>query len=121
MDSKINKTIRNAKKAFALSLLDDCLDQMRVSAHGCGYALAVHGSLSNDIDIIAVPWTENASNIEALVEAILGTLRSYVGNATQSGKPTKKPHNRVAHTIVFRDGAVYIDLSVIKPLGKDEE
>jgi len=27
-----------------------------------GYALAVHGSLIRDFDLIAVPWTSNASS-----------------------------------------------------------
>ena len=35
-----------------------------------GYALAVHGSLQNDLDLIAVPWVENAAPREELVEAI---------------------------------------------------
>jgi len=35
-----------------------------VSPRDCGYAIAPHGSLARDLDVIAVPWTEDAVSAE---------------------------------------------------------
>lgn len=29
-------------------------------ARGCGYAIGLHGSMKRDVDLIAVPWTDEA-------------------------------------------------------------
>jgi len=39
-----------------------------------GYAIAIHGSLLNDFDLIAVKWQKNCSSKEKLVEAICKKL-----------------------------------------------
>jgi hypothetical protein len=36
-----------------------------------GYALAVHGSMQRDFDVIAVPWIENVGNPKDVVDEIL--------------------------------------------------
>lgn len=36
-----------------------------------GYALAIHGTLVNDMDLIAAPWTEEAVDAEVLKDALL--------------------------------------------------
>lgn len=40
-----------------------------------GYALAIHGTVSRDFDLIAIPWTETAGDPELLIEK----LRKAVG------------------------------------------
>jgi hypothetical protein len=35
-----------------------------------GYALAIHGTVTNDLDLVAVPWTETAVPAEELVERL---------------------------------------------------
>lgn len=35
-----------------------------------GYALAIHGTLNNDCDFIAVPWTDDAAEDVVLVQAL---------------------------------------------------
>jgi hypothetical protein len=40
--------------------VDILLPALREVARRFGYALAVHGSLEWDIDLVAVPWCENA-------------------------------------------------------------
>ena len=39
-----------------------------------GHALAVHGSMARDFDIIAIPWTEDASDPQEIVDEILSTF-----------------------------------------------
>jgi hypothetical protein len=72
-----------------------------------GYALALHGSLARDLDIVAVPWTEDAAPPEALVKALAGAFKWE-----HDKKPTRKPHGRMAWRILMVGGA-YIDLSVM--------
>lgn len=47
--------IKRATRAFVDTFLSEALPGMQLAARGCGYALAVHGSLARDIDLIAVP------------------------------------------------------------------
>lgn len=95
------------------------LRPLRAEARACGYALAVHGSLERDIDLIAVPWTAEAVAPEALVSRLRHDLnRLYpitleVGpNAAQS-----KPHGRLCWSWWIRSWT-YVDLSVVPPTGE---
>lgn len=40
-------------------------------ARELGYALAVHGSVTRDCDLIAVPWTDAAVNAFELAHALI--------------------------------------------------
>lgn len=71
-----------------------------------GYALAVHGSLARDFDLIAVPWAEVPAEPETVLEAIKARFATnYIG------EPTAKPHGRVAHTLSVGFGECAVDLS----------
>lgn len=71
-----------------------------------GYALALHGSMTRDMDLIAVPWTDAASDPLVLVEAL----------AAQSGgllqQSDSAPHGRLRWTVSLEAGA-YLDISVM--------
>ena len=71
-----------------------------------GYALAVHGSLQRDFDLIAVPWVENPNSPEEFIEEITSTF-----TIDEIGEPTLKPHGRVARTVVIGFGQCALDLS----------
>ncbi len=93
-----------------------------------GYAIGIHGSLARDLDIIAVPWTEEAVAAEILVEAFRKAVGGTVlPDGTMGGRwdkeknefveckiemPGKKPHGRLAWNIHLT-GGIYIDLSVM--------
>ena len=80
-----------------------------------GYALALHGSMRRDLDLVAIPWTEQTGKVEEM----LWEFKSAVGftkNALHvDGKPwdsiEHKPHGRIAYTIV--SGTRSIDVSII--------
>lgn len=72
-----------------------------------GYALAIHGSLVRDFDLIAVPWVERPAEPAALVEAF--TTRFALHRMDEA--PMAKPHGRVAYTISVGFGECAIDLS----------
>lgn len=78
-----------------------------------GYALAIHGSMSRDIDLVAVPWTDEATDAETLVAAFGEAVGYGEGwSGTISDSATSKPHGRRAWTLGIGHGA-WIDLSVM--------
>lgn len=88
------------------------------AAREYGYALAIHGTLQRDMDLIAVPWTDTAMPSDELVEALIGVSDGWIihraeGNDLNDGtSPKQKPHGRVAWSIYISEG-VYLDLSVM--------
>lgn len=94
------------------------------AAKGSGYALAVHGSLARDLDVIAVPWTEDAIPAAELVDRVGEALAGHwwiKANEIQ-GNPTERPHGRLVWTIVL-DGGAFVDLGVMprRPLQGEED
>lgn len=92
------------------------IDGIRAVARQHGYAIAVHGSLreERDIDLVAIPWTENAHAYSTLVRAI-GKIE-YLSRPKRD-VDTAKPHGRLAavFTITHRAKGCprYVDLSVL--------
>lgn len=87
------------------------LPKLREAAKELGYAIAVHGSMTRDFDLIAVPWTENASSQKELVEAFEKVVNYNLLHLMPTGKE-KKPYGRTAYDIHIGHG-MYIDLSII--------
>ena len=75
-------------------------------ARNVGYSLALHGSMARDLDLIAVPWTDDAVSAQDLAHVIAeGTGRAL-------SDFHEKPHGRLAWVIQL-GGGPYIDLSVM--------
>ena len=82
-----------------------------------GYALAIHGSLGRDFDLIAVPWTENPSPKEAVIADICESFA-----IREVGEPGIKLHGRVAHTLSLSFGECALDFSFMPlSLAKDHD
>jgi hypothetical protein len=86
-------------------------------ARRLGYALAPHGSMKRDLDLIAIPWTESAVSAQELVKTFAEICNGYLAQSKprQGEKyrvPTIKPHGRRAYSIHL-GGGPYIDLSVM--------
>lgn len=95
------------------------LPSIKKAANEHGYAVAVHGSLATDMDLIAVPWVEEAAEVEILVAAVVDA----VGGTTESFfpemlNPAPKPCGRIAYSIyLHQDGhGSWIDLSITPKL-----
>lgn len=88
------------------------LEGVRAEARELGYALAVHGSLTRDVDIVAVPWTDDAAPAELLVDAV---VRAVDGSQHTDPDPGKeRPHGRRSWSIVLPGfGNTYLDVSVM--------
>ena len=74
--------------------------------HDHGYALAVHGSLARDFDVIAVPWAEKVSKPETVLRAI--KKKTAVEQYTRR---SNRSHGRVAYFLNVGFGECGIDLS----------
>lgn len=89
---------------------------LAMRARDCGYALAVHGSMATDLDVVAVPWTEDAGTAEELVAELLEwTDLELRETDTLNGVAGVKPHGRRVWTLHWRDAGcgLYVDLSVM--------
>lgn len=76
----------------------------------CGYALAVHGSLARDFDLIAVKWRDDADSKESVIKKVFEEFASLSMGAES---PKQMEAGRIAYTIVIEHTA-HIDLSFIE-------
>ncbi len=101
---------------------------LRSVARDLGYALAVHGSLQRDIDVVAVPWVQDAAEPTTLAEAIRAKAEQvsehtafWLNDETTDPydytrrNPHPFPHGRFAWSIHIAGTGTYIDLSVYSP------
>jgi hypothetical protein len=77
-----------------------------------GYALAVHGSLHKDFDLIAVPWIEEASDALTLIRAFKKATRTVTQHEKtdkllKDCRPTQKPHGRIAYSLHVTGHGMY--------------
>jgi hypothetical protein len=76
--------------------------QVRCTAWMYGYAALMHGSFTRDLDILMVPWTDQASPAvtpERLIKTICGRC-----NLQENGRPpSEKPHGRISYTLIFKE------------------
>ena len=97
-----------------------------------GYALAIHGTVTADLDLIAVPWTDQAIDGEALKDALMNHIGScgYDDLLRRAGIDEDgvsqimaakdrditgaqlKPHGRRAWNL-YLDAGAKVDLSVL--------
>jgi hypothetical protein len=99
----------NGRAAFYACMWND----FRQAAMDCGWALGLHGSLASDMDIMAMPWTENATSADDMIKYMI--KKCFSDNRMSRFVKTKniKPNNRVVYTIsIFSD--FYLDINVIE-------
>lgn len=98
----------NGKASFYACILDD----LKIAALSCGWALGIHGSLQNDMDIMAMPWTEDAADAKTLIKSL---SECFNGNifVEMNENPIYKPNNRVVYVMrIWKDW--YLDINVIE-------
>lgn len=93
------------------------LPRIRARGKRLGYAIAVHGTMQRDFDLLAAPWTEKAAKPELLVRSVANMVGGYViGEHNDHGvlceRPQRKPHGRLSWNICW-GGRAFIDLSVM--------
>ena len=98
----------NGRSAFYACMWND----IRQTAMDCGWAVGLHGSLASDMDIMAMPWVENSTSFEDMIEKVVGLFSGNVLSENYTVTYNKKPHGRTVATIpIFAD--FYLDISCI--------
>ncbi len=100
----------NGKAVFYACIWND----FRQAALDCGWALGLHGSLNSDMDIMAMPWVEDAKPVTEMISALETCLTKPDERIFETKRDDKsKPNNRVVYTIhIFAD--FYLDINVIE-------
>jgi hypothetical protein len=73
-------------------------------AYAHGYAVAVHGSMATDLDLLACPWTDEATDADTLIKAIQAEFGAIYHTARTDPNPAVRPHGRLRLLIPLRDG-----------------
>ena len=87
------------------------LPELRDIAAECGWAIAFHGSLVHDLDLMAMPWVEKHTTADELAQRFTDTMPENWRRPYEKSKPGDKPNGRIVYTIFM--GPSYIDLNVI--------
>lgn len=89
-------------------------DEMKQKAADLGYALTIHGSMMSDMDLLAIPWTEEVQPEAELVKELSDLLSPTVWKEFHFKEREEKPFGRTVYTLsIYSDW--YIDLSIISP------
>lgn len=110
---KDKSEVRTDGKAVFYAVL---YKRFREAALECGYALALHGSMISDMDLIAVPWVNEAKTPDELAKAISDCIDGTAWKDHHLMDRHEKPHGRVTYTLSIM-GDWHLDLSVL-PLGR---
>lgn len=96
----------NGRAIFYAAMWND----LRQAAMDKGWALGLHGSLSNDMDIMAMPWTKDAEHVWEMIWALKKCFdKPKEINVTE----TDMPNNRRVFTLsIWAD--FYLDINVIQ-------
>jgi len=89
------------------------LPSLQETARRHGYALAVHGSMTYDFDLVAIPWSNPASSPRKLIDALIED--TGVIPCPSLYEPEKRSHGRLSWTIPLECG-YSLDISVM-PIG----
>ena len=71
-----------------------------------GYALAIHGSLARDFDLICIPWVAEPSEPIDVIDEICSTFAIQL-----TSKVKVMEHNRISYILAVSFGDCYLDLS----------
>jgi len=94
-----------------------------------GWNIALHGSMARDLDLILIPWVEDADHIDAVIDDIRVFVEGKAnvkareradkkrGVNTRMGLAhyavEKKPHGRVAITVRIGWSRYELDISIM--------
>lgn len=107
------KTVDQLKPNYAPVYAAALYPELAPLFHRHGYALAVHGSMARDFDLIAVPWADNVSTPTAVLSEVTKTFAvRIIGD-----EPQQRRHGRICYTISVGHGVCAIDLSFLPGVG----
>lgn len=78
-----------------------------------GYAMAVHGSMARDFDVICIPWIDEPSPPADVVAAMCQDFA-----IRQIGEPETRHHGRMIFTLSVEFGDCFLDLSFMPTMSE---
>lgn len=109
MSKSAEHIVTNGKAAFYAAIWPD----LKNAALKCGWALGLHGSLNSDMDLIAMPWTEDAQPVETMLAALSDCFGDNPFKEQHTVPFKGKPNNRVVYTMsIWAD--YYLDINIIQ-------
>lgn len=72
-----------------------------------GYALAVHGSVGTDFDLIAVPWVDGAADPETVALEVDTAFAAKFSRVD----PEMRAHGRIVYKLAISFGSCALDIS----------
>jgi hypothetical protein len=100
------KTVEEIKPNFAPFYSAGMYPELCKIFQQHGYALAVHGSMAKDFDLIAVPWVTRPKKPSTVIKAVKKRFAVDFPITSQRMK-----HGRVAYTMNVSFGECRLDLS----------
>lgn len=107
---KVNKDIKKTNMRPALYCTYFVM--LRECAQKYGYNLAVHGSMQNDFDIVAVPWVEDVGDLMEMFAEFCDIMGYKYSTGLPYASMEQKPHGRVSYTLNCGAG-LYLDIAVM--------
>jgi len=80
-----------------------------------GYALAAHGTLARDFDLICIPWVKNPSAPKDVVAEITSNFSLKLSGEPN---PTIKEHGRICYTLILSFGECFLDFSFMPTINQ---
>lgn len=97
----------NGRAVFYAAMWGD----FRKAALDKGWALGLHGSLASDMDIMAMPWTEDACAPLDMIDALIDCFDKP--EEITLHRPTQMPNRRIVFTLsIWAD--FYLDINIIE-------
>ncbi len=103
------------------SFYANCFFMLKEIAFRYGYNLVLHGSMSRDLDLIAIPWIHKTKPVDKMIWAFAKALHGRpIMLKKNKMQITKMPHGREAYVIDlarfdkdYYDRQYYVDISVM--------
>lgn len=87
-------------------------EEAKEAAKAFGYNILLHGSMQRDLDLVAVPWQENASDPVAMVTRLAEIIGGKLQMQWDSKKDTHEPFTTTHH------GRMYFIIDILR-IGKN--
>lgn len=72
-----------------------------------GYALAIHGSVGRDFDLVAAPWVDAAAEPRTVMDEVWKSFAMYA----MESEPQSRPHGRLTYLCHLSFAECYLDIS----------
>ena len=88
--------------------------ELAEQARSAGWALAVHGTMGRDFDLVYVPWVRDPVEPKEVVKKACSWF-----SITQAGEPVTTYHGRQIFTVKLAFDEAFLDMSFMPLIDKE--